>query len=436
MVRPVILSLLLHASVTHGMIDQLVVAAVRSLTNRVAAHGKPSDLQLQFPPQLTGVWRDYEELGMGSFGAVWKATAKTGACRECVVGNEYAIKLFYRKEGENRGIALTWANASSDEKKELDGAREECMLSKKIANISGLNDERRKYIMTCVEDRVGHSHENPDDVLFLVLGMGGTGMGTYWKKHGSKRSVDDLKSIMHQSMEALAFLAAPGKPNGYVHHDLKSDNMVLRDNPAGGLDVMLIDFGATLKSDVASSLFPDSVSNTNAPPEWSEHAFHFLYPFAFDIFCMANVFIELLTGETLIDIYYRGSLANYTAPDRTPWCISKDIGEDSCVFWHSLDVWWEYIKGRGHLDNATIIHLVQHRNATAPTDVQRHFFDQLKSDQDFLNFLDVIGSMFSHAAESRPSAQKVLESAFLTGRGSKAVASQVTSDSWFFGKWF
>lgn len=430
----VILSLLLHASVTSAHRDHLASDmsddqhtenAFQTLTNRLDALGNPSDLHFGFPPPLKEFWGGDDELGMGSFGAVWNATAKAAAkviCPDCEVGKQYAIKVFYRKEAKDRAIALTWAKASPSEKRQLNGVSEECALAKKLANVNGANDKRRKHIMACIGDRVGHRGRKVDDVLYLVLGNGGTGIDKYWKEHGSKRSVDDLKSVMRQSMESLAFLAAPGKGEGFVHHDLKSENMVVRDNSAGGLDVMLIDFGGTLKSDVFSSN-TDSVSNINAPPEWDKRAFNSHYPFAFDTFSMANVFIELLTGETLVDIYYRGSLATHTARDRTLWCQSNRIDSDSCEFWHALEVWWRYIQTRD-LDSAKIIDLVGHRDSRFPTGIQRHFFDQLLSDQDFLDFLDVIGRMFSHYAGSRPSAEKVLQSAFLTGRSSKRVAQQ------------
>jgi len=434
MVRLAILSLLLHASVTRGNrddqssvlnVDQHAKGAGQTFTNRLDALGKPSDLQLDFPFDLKGTWGNDDELGMGSFGAVWKATAKKGACRDCEVGKEYAIKVFYRKEEENRGIVLTWARATPPERRELNGVSEECTLGRKLANVNGPNDERRKYIMNCVEDRVGHRGRKPDDILFLVLEMGGTSMDRYWEKHGSNRSVDELKSVMRQSMEALAFLAEPGKGQGYVHHDLKSENMVLHENSAGGLDAMLIDFGATLKSDVFSA-DANSVSNTNAPPEWGKHAFNSRFPFAFDTFCMGNVFIELLTGKPLVDMYYTGSRATHTAYDRTLWCRREKLISEECEFWHTLEVWRKYIQRRD-LDRAAIIDLVQHRDSKAPTGIQRHFFDQLKNDKDFLAFLDVIGSMLSHYAGSRPSAKEVLQSAFLTGRSSKLVAPQVSS---------
>lgn len=436
MARPVMLSLLLHASLTRGAREDLVFelnvaqhakVAGQSLTNRVDSPDKPSDLQLTFPDQLKGKWGKDEEAGMGSFGAVWAATAKTGACDDCVVDKEYAIKIFYHKEeGRKRGQLLTWATATREERKQLQGVSEECTLGKQLANLNGGDDEGRKYIMRCVEDFVGHRGRKADDVLFLVLEMGGTGMNKFWATHGSRLSVDHLKSVMRQSMEALAFLAAPGRGYGYVHHDLKSENMVLRGNSAGGLDAMLIDFGATLKSDVMSAA-AESVSNTGAPPEWGRPnvAFESRYPFAFDTFCMANVFIELLAGQPLIEIYYTGSKKTYSDYDRTSWCRDKGADSNSCEFWHSLDVFWSYIRRRD-LDSAAIIDVVQHRDSKASKEIQRHFFDQLlKSDPDFRDFLNVVASMFSYSARSRPSAQDVLQSAFLTGPSSKAVVVQV-----------
>lgn len=215
---------------------------------------------------------------------------------------------------------------------------------------------------------------------------------------------------MRQSLAALSFLAAPGVPDGYVHHDLKTENMVVRESK-GSLGVQLIDFGGMLKADVFSSS-ASSVSNPNAAVEWKDSAFDAKFPFAFDIFSMAHVFMELLTGETLLDMQYRA--ANYASTTRKNWCTTNKV-YSSCRFWHRIHMFWEYVEGfnKKPIDHNTIIGLVNKRGSPRHADLQSTFFDVLKEDQSFLNFLDFIGKMLHRKASFRPSADEILRAAFL-----------------------
>jgi len=389
-------------------------------THRTRVAALPRDAGLKFPSVLASTWTGINDVGLGSYGAVWIATAKKHSCSKCQEGKQYAIKLFFAVK---RKQLLTWRTATSDEQAELQAAQKECQIA---TELSGYQDERAKFIAGCVEEHVsryaacGNARTYCDSPLYVVLEPSGEELGRWWLKHGISTSSDGLRRLLRQGLEALSFVAS----HNYVHHDIKSDNLLVRVGPDGQPLLQLIDWGASIKT---KSRCQPTVSNANAPPEWDlDCGYDTAKPAAYDLFCMGNVFVELIAGTPLFQMYNHSRVApqaGWEMAART-YCRKAGLGHDKemCNFWYSLQQFWHHIQ-ISRMDGASIKQIANEwANAPLPADVspekkqkqkmiKAHFFDKLTGPTEisFLDFLDLLAQVFRSGAKDRPTAQQLLD---------------------------
>jgi len=124
-------------------------------------------------------------------------------------------------------------------------------------------------------------------------------------------------SIFKQILEGLAFLGESTPP--YIHHDLKPDNIVVKEQEDGTDTIHLIDFGSTVKADNFGLCDRRGRAATPiyAPAEWSMKSsipgLRCKYQnfdlscgkrcgLAFDIFSAGSIFMELISGRRLYQI--------------------------------------------------------------------------------------------------------------------------------------
>jgi len=320
---------------------------------------------------------------------------------------------------------LTWRTTTSDEQAELQAAQKECQLA---TELSGYQDERAKFIAGCVEEHVsryaacGNTRTYCDSPLYVVLEPSGEELGRWWLKHGISTSSDGLRRLLRQGLEALSFVAS----HNYVHHDIKSDNLLVRVGPDGQPLLQLIDWGASIKT---KSRCQPTVSNANAPPEWDlDCGYDTAKPAAYDLFCMGNVFVELIAGTPLFQMYNHSRVApqaGWEMAART-YCRKAGLGNDKemCNFWYSLQQFWDHIQKNSRMDGASIKQIANEwANAPLPADVssekkqkqqmiKAHFFDKLTGPTE-ISFLDLLAKVFRYEAGDRPTAQQLLDHAWL-----------------------
>mmetsp|Transcript_43339 Transcript_43339/g.123573 ORF Transcript_43339/g.123573 Transcript_43339/m.123573 type:complete len:421 (+) Transcript_43339:488-1750(+) len=133
---------------------------------------------------------------------------------------------------------------------------------------------------------------------------------------------DAYLRILQQALEALVFLA----DTGFIHHDLKEDNMALRiyyqDKDKRSKPVVrVIDFGGMIKAK-PKYLCVNTATNPSMPPEYSRRLtnkdgvvcnmmFDPDHPFAYDLYMMGGYLMHLLTGDAWVMTTLYGLMGAY-----------------------------------------------------------------------------------------------------------------------------
>eukprot|EP00421_Protoceratium_reticulatum_P006609 CAMPEP_0168372240 /NCGR_PEP_ID=MMETSP0228-20121227/8180_1 /TAXON_ID=133427 /ORGANISM="Protoceratium reticulatum, Strain CCCM 535 (=CCMP 1889)" /LENGTH=452 /DNA_ID=CAMNT_0008385143 /DNA_START=50 /DNA_END=1405 /DNA_ORIENTATION=+ len=356
--------------------------------------------------ELNDYWTFQRELGLGSFGAVYRATVKDArACTACVQDESYAIKVFYSSE---TGEPLSWRRSTKSQKKALAEASAECA---KAETIKG-QDDLGMHIMGCVADRVSEQASNGARVLYVVTEDGGGALGAFWKVV-SERDPLALQLIfvdlVQQSMMALGLVAK----RHYIHHDVKMSNMVVKFVPSSNdvplLKLMLIDWGAAVRVTENGHKDEYTVSNVNGPPEWAvlNYAYSPQNPDGFDVFTLANLIVELMTGEAMVEIVYIAREKIFperaTILNRRRWCGERRYRDQMCRVMHRMAMFTKAISERP-LTAEIMIDYVNFARGSLDSSLMMKVWDGLLTSvkDEFNKFLQMLAWMFSVKPEARP----------------------------------
>jgi len=367
-------------------------------------------------PALKNYWEFQQELGLGSFGAVYRAkVVNQKACSKCVVGESYAIKVFF-SSSTNMPLARVGTLSESEE----DGLAEVVEECAKAETIKG-QDDLGMHIMGCVADRVSEQASNGARVLYVVTEDGGGALGAFWKVV-SERDPLALQLIfvdlVQQSMMALGLVAK----RHYIHHDVKMSNMVVKFVPSSNdvplLKLMLIDWGAAVRVTENGHKDEYTVSNVNGPPEWAvlNYAYSPQNPDGFDVFTLANLIVELMTGQAMVEIVYiaRQDIFPKKAKilQRSSWCSKEKYYDlNRCRVLHRMAMFAEAIR-REPLTAEIMIKYVNFAKDELDSSLTMKVWDGLLTSvkDEFYKFLEVLAKMFSFKAQDRPTFAAIHES--------------------------
>jgi len=366
-------------------------------------------------PALKNYWEFQQELGLGSFGAVYRAkVVNQKACSKCVVGESYAIKVFF-SSSTNMPLARVGTLSESEE----DGLAEVVEECAKAETIKG-QDDLGMHIMGCVADRVSEQASNGARVLYVVTEDGGGALGAFWKVV-SERDPLALQLIfvdlVQQSMMALGLVAK----RHYIHHDVKMSNMVVKFVPSSNdvplLKLMLIDWGAAVRVTENGHKDEYTVSNVNGPPEWAvlNYAYSPQNPDGFDVFTLANLIVELMTGEAMVEIVYIAREKIFperaTILNRRRWCGERRYRDQMCRVMHRMAMFTKAISERP-LTAEIMIDYVNFARGSLDSSLMMKVWDGLLTSvkDEFYKFLEVLAKMFSFKAQDRPTFAAIHES--------------------------
>jgi len=238
--------------------------------------------------------------------------------------------------------------------------------------------------------------------------------------------------IASQLLQALAFLGRGGTQSGYIHHDVKSDNILVRrseeqDGPA--ILVQFADFGATVKASVDPK-GKSTACNIGCPPEWNVRdtdmgvtalqAFAAARPLAFDVFPAAGVMMRILTGRDIVEHVYYTRHALFAG-----FGVAKDIFEmqsfcnrrlflRNCPQKHVWFVYWTFLR-MVRPTAAELLVIPLFRPFFRSLSVYTKVFAPLLRHKGFSTLLDAMADMLTTEAEHRPLAQDLLDRPALAG---------------------
>jgi len=291
-------------------------------------------------------YTDVVNLGSGNFGELWQAFDKS-------LNKTVALKLFYGTNSDGSRFHLTQhkAKADNDLWTDLQAAIQECTSAMLMEERASTNPKHASRIMKCYEDHASDGQQNPDAPLHLILedcaGAEGVNLlswitqqqqylsaeATHQREyqeltHDAKALVDEILNIFKQSVEGLDFMAKAG----YIHHDIKPENIMLKKDDEGNMRVKLIDFGGIMADSKENCKRIDTTASPlYAGPEWFNESgpnpgFSCDNPSSFDIYAIAVVLDEMLTGKTM----FEKLSANVTIPDGAWMDECKQKMEPDC----------------------------------------------------------------------------------------------------------
>jgi len=284
---------------------------------------------------LNDKFKQLKHLGTGSFGESWLV--------EGLPGTPYAqkkvvVKLFYAKHNDqyvhltkkvveemreecevehdqksssSSSSSSSVSSSSSSCKKEaaklqkgIDKAVEECDIAMKLQKAAPLmsNGIYAQRLMGCF----GHNYREKrrDIPIYVVLeNCGVQNLNGYIKDHRSTLTASQMASITRQILEGLEFLGNM-KPWPVIHHDLKPDNIVVKEFSGGAVSVHLIDFGGMMYADPDDMKVSSTSTVDYAPKEWVDDDDAFREPAtSFDIYSVGNILAKMATGNKFNNVF-------------------------------------------------------------------------------------------------------------------------------------
>lgn len=250
------------------------------------------------------------EVGRGSYGVVYEATARR-------TGTRVAVKKLRCDAPEKVELALAefWALASLEKRHENVVQLEECVLEKNgLAQKMSHGNKHNKLYLHLVEtslkgERILGYPDEPCYLWFVMEFCEGGDLNQYILSRRPDSRIN--RSIMKQLTSAVAFL----HQNNIVHRDLKPDNILISQK-SGSPIIKVADFGLSKVCAGGGQLehgadeHPDKNVNVNkywlssacgsdfymAPEVWEGH-----YTAKADIFALGIIIWAMLERITFID---------------------------------------------------------------------------------------------------------------------------------------
>jgi len=297
----------------------------QDLTTRNIVH-KPTPRE-DLPKEIVANYTIKQDLGAGSFGEAWLVEDKQNNNRIVV------LKIFFSVDEDGNHFFVTWNKASGNKKmvSELETAVEECKIAQEFSKEYQANPKFASRLMRCYEDHVAQDTVNPDEAVFLVLedcaGVNGDPLDHWIEEKKESFGVTDPDRYLHyviqtfkQMIEGISYL----QQIGWIHHDIKPANIMMKRGRSGRRYVKLIDFGAVAKVNNETCRRKDLVSTAYyAPPEWfKDVGFDCDNPASYDMYAMGVVLDEMLTG------YHMYSKFRYLLDSKDKDGFLKECGED------------------------------------------------------------------------------------------------------------
>jgi len=263
---------------------------------------------LPLPDHARQDFHNAHYLAAGSYGEVWRAYSRAD-------DKSVVLKVFYARGDNGQKHYLTWDTAKGDKAMslELGDAIKECKYAKDLQAKQNDYPIGAQRVMRCLEDHVDEHEVSHDEPLYLVLedctGDGGQSldkwtshMQSLWAHRDPTKYVEAVMYMFRQMLEGVEFMSKAG----YVHHDIKPENIVIHIDVDGKEEVKLVDFGAMTPISAVNCKDETLVASaTYAPPEWfgsgPEVAFSCSNPAGYDTYAMAVVLDELITGYNLYE---------------------------------------------------------------------------------------------------------------------------------------
>lgn len=246
-------------------------------------------------------------LGTGSFGISW--LVKGEQRNTAWYGKFIVMKLLYVKSKRGKALRhLTWDEAMHNptlKSKVMESLIEfhNCLQIEQAAlTLKHIGGQR---VMKCLDHNI--RRDSGDDPLYLLLEHSGDYELNQFlrkKENDGKLNLPLLQSVTKQLFEGLSFLTDAR----WIHHDLKPENIVIRET-GGVVYLKIIDLGAAVHVS-QGNLFKTAATKLFAPHEFLRHNFKIcdggandLCPFAFDIFSAGMTVFEMWCGQLLVDVF-------------------------------------------------------------------------------------------------------------------------------------
>jgi len=250
-----------------------------------------------------------ELLGKGSFAETWRVHDKNAKEGDPTFGKDLAIKLFYTQKKSGRGfehLTQTVIKATPALAAKVAKDIAECKVAQSITSqTQKMRSGSKDLFMEC--------YDTGDSPAFVLLSYGGP---TDLKKYLAEKKLEtkSIARIFAQIIKGIGQLAKCSPP--FMHHDLKSENVVLNEAE----EVTLIDFGNIMTYTQGSTEFkPTSMEICPAEfrfggrfTEGSKYAgpnqaFQWcgkgVCPEAFDTFGAGSMLFEMLVGITQVSMF-------------------------------------------------------------------------------------------------------------------------------------
>eukprot|EP00421_Protoceratium_reticulatum_P064176 CAMPEP_0168415354 /NCGR_PEP_ID=MMETSP0228-20121227/30191_1 /TAXON_ID=133427 /ORGANISM="Protoceratium reticulatum, Strain CCCM 535 (=CCMP 1889)" /LENGTH=509 /DNA_ID=CAMNT_0008429165 /DNA_START=1 /DNA_END=1527 /DNA_ORIENTATION=- len=315
-----------------------------------------------------------------------------------------------------------WQGAAADAKESLAIAHSECVIAHEVHGAAGAGK-----ISDCLLDHVGSVEDgmeadgrlSQETTLFTVHVYPGPRLGEFW--HQGIVADEAAAPLLFATVAAQA-LESLMKVNTakYVHRGigLGAFGVGLQQ---GRFTVRLTDFDLALKAEEDATR-EGSSSNLNAPPEWTEkEAFSKKHPYTFDNYQLANLLMQLLTGMSMLELFYvswdsifQKFFSMETLAGKDAWCDAENFRHKLCDFHHMRAVFAYVAKNQKTSYSMISVYVnMARRSKKAELPLAGKVWDVMVKDfpLEFAAFMEVVGSMLRTRPEERPAdARAVRES--------------------------
>lgn len=252
---------------------------------------------------------------------------------------DYVFVLkFWHVDGEY----VTWKKLSRNKflEKHLLRAANECSALQKLDDTAeDLTSKSNTAVLLKGSQRLVHCYghnvvkPNTTEDNYIPLFMKLSYAGLPWNLIRSFPDLDAMRGLIKQLFEGLAFLNAAG----WVHHDLKTENLVVKPAEGNVFALHIIDFDGAVEPSFADPSDTTTSTNEIAPRELERKVSNFKVcpnmepdecPYAFDVFSAGITALEMVCGKRLDKVL---GWAFDTSTDRWKYEELEKISSDTLL---------------------------------------------------------------------------------------------------------